>query len=260
MPGSSPPLKVFITGASGGLGAALARHYGSRSGACLGLAGRRAEALDELAQSLPCETASYVADVRDAGALARAGADFMGRYGCPELVFANAGVSAGTLTECPEDLAVFREIVETNLLGVVHTFHPFVEAMRRARQGTLVGIASLAGFRGLPGAGAYSASKAGVIAYLESLRLELRNAGVAVVTICPGYIRTPMTAGNPYFMPFLLDAERAAARIAAMAAKERRHGVVPWPMAVVGAALKALPRPVYDILFERAPRKPRRRG
>jgi short-subunit dehydrogenase len=172
-------------------------------------------------------------------------------------VIANAGISRGTLTEHAEDAPAFREILDVNVVGMFHTFAPFVGAMRNARHGALVGVASVAGFRGLPGAGAYSASKAAAIAYLESLRVELRGSGVAVVTICPGYVATPMTARNPYRMPFLIDADRAAALIARAIARRRRFYALPWPMALVGAVLRALPRPLYDVLFARAPRKPR---
>jgi short-subunit dehydrogenase len=140
---------------------------------------------------------------------------------------------------------------------MVNTFAPFVTPMRTARQGALVGIASIAGFRGLPGSGAYSASKAAAIAYLESLRIEERDTGVAVLTICPGYVATGMTARNPYPMPFLLEADEAARRI--MRAIERRQAfyVLPWPMALAGSVLRMMPRPIYDALFARAPRKPR---
>lgn len=201
---------------------------------------------------------AYAGDVRDAEALARAATDFTGRFGPPDVVVANAGVSRGTLTEHPEDAAAFREVMDINVLGMVHTFTPFVAAMRAARRGAFAGIASVAGFRGLPGAGAYSASKAAAIAYLESLRLELAGSGVAVVTICPGYIATPMTAGNPYPMPFLMKAERAAPLIARAIARRRRFYVLPWPMALVGCLLRALPRPLFDLAFAHAPRKPRR--
>ena len=121
----------------------------------------------------------------------------------------------------------------------------------------LVGIASIAGFRGLPGSGAYSASKAAAITYLESLRIEERGTGVAVLTICPGYVATPMTARNPYPMPFLLDADEAARRIARAIERRQRFYVLPWPMAIVGCVLRMLPRPIYDAVFARAPRKPR---
>ena len=195
--------------------------------------------------------------MRDAAALASAAAAFIARFGPPSIVIANAGISRGTLTGHPEDLAVFRAIFDTNVQGIVATFDPFLSAMRAARSGALVGIASVAGFRGLPGAGAYSASKAAAIAYLESLRVELRGTGVAVVTVCPGYVATPMTEKNPYPMPFRIGAERAARLIARAIARRRRFYVLPWPMAIVGCVLRMLPRPLYDFAFARAPHKPR---
>ena len=124
-------------------------------------------------------------------------------------------------------------------------------------QGALVGIASVAGFRGLPGSGAYSASKAAAIAYLESLRVEQRGTGVAVLTVCPGYVATPMTERNPYPMPFLLDADEAARRIVRAIDRRKRFYVLPWQMAIGGWLLRILPRPIYDALLARAPRKPR---
>lgn len=249
---------VFVTGASSGIGAALARHYAA-AGACVGLYARRRDALDALAASLPdpARVAVYAGDVGDAAAVAAAAAAFVGRFGLPDVVIANAGVSRGTLTEHAEDSAAFRRILETNVLGIVHTFQPFVAPMRERRRGALVGVASIAGFRGLPGAGAYSASKAAAITYLESLRVELHGSGVAVVTVCPGYVATPMTARNPYRMPFLMDAAASARSIARAVERRRRWHVLPWPMRIVGALLRRLPRPVYDRLFARAPRKPR---
>lgn len=249
---------IFLTGASSGLGEALARHY-AKEGATLGLVARRAGELERVARSLaPAVVVSYTADVRDAGAMLAAARDFVGRHGVPDVVIANAGVSRGTLVEHAEDLEAFRAVFDTNVAGIVHTFHPFVAPMRDARRGTLVGIASLAGFRGLPGSAAYSASKAAAIRLLESLRVELRASGVRVVTVCPGYVATPMTARNPYRMPFLMDADRAAASIAGAIARGKRFHVLPWPMALVGGLLRALPRPLYDRAFANAPRKPRR--
>ena len=248
---------VFITGASSGIGAALARHYAARN-ANLGLFARRADALAALASAIPAgRCATYVGDVRDPAALADAARDFIGRFGAPTLVVANAGVSLGAVSEHVEDLRVFREVIETNVLGMVNTFAPFVAAMRARRSGTLAGIASVAGFRGLAGSGAYSASKAAAITYLESLRLELRDAGIAVVTICPGYIATPMTATNPYRMPFLLDADKAAQLIVRAIERRKRIYVLPWQMAIVAFVLRRLPRPIYDAIFARAPRRTR---
>ena len=206
----------------------------------------------------PARVASYAGDVRDAAALVHAGSDFTARFGVPDIVIANAGVSRGTLTEFAEDLPAFQAVLDTNVMGIVNAFHPFVAAMRAARRGALVGIASVAGFRGIPGSEAYSASKAAAIVYLESLRVELHASGVAVVTVCPGFIATPMTARNPYRMPFLLEPEVAARKIAKAIAARRRFYVLPWQMAVAGRALRALPRPLYDHMFASAPRKPRR--
>jgi len=250
-------LVVFLTGASSGIGEALARHYAAQ-GATLGLFARRGEALARVAASVPgAALRTYVGDVRDAAALQAAAADFITRHGVPDIVVASAGVSRGTLTEYAEDLAAFRAVLETNVLGMIHTFQPFVAPMRARRSGVLCGIASIAGFRGIPGSGAYSASKAAAIAYLESLRVELAPAGVAVVTVCPGYVATPMTARNPYRMLFLLAPEVAARRIARAIARRRRFYVLPRPMAWVGMGLRLLPRALYDRVFARAPRKPR---
>jgi NAD(P)-dependent dehydrogenase (short-subunit alcohol dehydrogenase family) len=181
----------------------------------------------------------------------------MHRFGVPDVVIANAGISRGTLTQYAEDLPTFQGVFDTNVQGMVHTFHPFVTPMQRKGGGTLVGVASIAGFRGLPGSGAYSASKAAAIAYLESLRVELAASGIAVVTICPGYVATPMTEANPYRMPFLVPADAAAGRIARAIAQRRRFYTFPWPMAIVGRMLRIMPRFLYDFAFSRAPRKPR---
>jgi NAD(P)-dependent dehydrogenase (short-subunit alcohol dehydrogenase family) len=251
---SSP--KVFITGASSGIGAALAAHY-ARRGAVLGLCARRLAQTQALLASLGAAGSCYEVDVTDPATLQAAAADFARRFGVPDIVIANAGVGAGTLTENPEDLAVFRTIIDTNVFGMPVTFQPFVGPMRERASGTLVGIASVAAVRGLPGGGAYSASKSAAVTYLESLRVELHGSGVSVVTICPGYIRTPMTAANRYPMPFLLDADAAAARMARVIDAKRSFAVIPWQMALVAFVLRRLPRWLYDRLFARAPRKAR---
>jgi short-subunit dehydrogenase len=249
------PLKVIISGASSGLGSALARRYAAM-GATLGLIARRADLLETLAAELS-GASIYVADVRDAEAMRAAARDFMRRHGCPDVVIANAGVSRGTVTEYAEDREVFENILATNVVGMVNLFQPFISAMRIAGQGRLVGIASVAGYRGLPGSGAYSASKAAAISYLESLRVEMHGNGVSVITICPGYVATPMTANNPFRMPFLLTAEEAAEKIVRVIENKILFAVVPWQMAAVAAVLKLLPNFLYDHLFANAPRKPR---
>ncbi len=252
MPG---PLRVFITGASSGLGAALARHYGAQ-GAQLGLLGRKPDALAAVANGLDART--YLADVRDTAAMNAAAAAFLDEVGTPDIVIAAAGISVGTLTEEAADAVVFRAVMDANVLGLVHTFAPFIAAMRAAaRPSVLCGISSVAGVRGLPGGGAYSASKAAATVYLEALRLELKKHGIAVVTVSPGYIDTPMTAVNPYPMPFKMSAATAAEKVARCIARRSAHRVIPWQMAAVAQVLKWLPVRVYDALFEKAPRKPR---
>jgi len=255
--------RVFITGASSGLGAAFARRY-AEQGAILGLVARRRELLETLAASLPNAQHHrvYVLDVTDHAALADAAADFISAAGGVDVVIANAGVSAGTLTEYAEDLAVFSHILATNVTASVATFSPFIATMKRQaaagnRDCRLVGIASVAGIRGLPGAEAYSASKAAVISYCESLRVELKASGIRVVTIAPGYIDTPMTEKNPYPMPFLMPPNAFAEKAVAAIDAGVSYRVIPWQMGVVAKILRLLPDSLYDFAFSKAPHKPR---
>ena len=254
MPPPNNSLRVFITGASSGLGAALARHYGQQ-GAILGLCGRREEALQQVARGLNAQC--FVTDVRNAQAMQAAARKFLESAGTPDIVIGCAGISIGALTEEAADLPVFQAVMDANVMGLVHTFHPFIASMQVAGSGVLCGIASVAGVRGLPGGGAYSASKAAARVYLESLRLELKSSGVAVVTVSPGYIETPMTQVNPYPMPFRLSADAAAAKVVRLIEKRRPESIIPWQMAIVAKAMRCMPRALYDRLFERAPRKPR---
>jgi hypothetical protein len=249
-------MKVVISGASSGIGLALARHYLER-GATVAAFARRGELLQTLAAEFPQKVFCYTLDVRDTAAIRDAANDFMAQAGVPDIVIANAGVSRGTLTEYTEDIDAFQQVFDTNVMGMVKTFQPFLSAMCEAKRGKLVGIASVAGFRGLPGSGAYSASKAAAISYLESLRVELCDSGVKVVTICPGYIKTPMTDINPYPMPFILDADDAARRMAKVIASGRSFAVIPWQMGLVGRAMKLLPNWLYDRILKNATYKPR---
>ena len=251
------PLKIIITGASSGLGKALARHYASL-GSTLGLIARNKPSLESLVNELP-DTASifYDIDVRDAESMRSAASDFIQRYGCPDIVIANAGISQGTLTEYAEDSKVFESILATNVTGIVNTFQPFITVMRTQGKGNLVGISSVASYRGLPGASAYSSSKAAANSYLESLRVEMYGSGVSVITICPGYIVTPMTANNPFQMPFIMTAETAAKKIVHIINHKKIFSVIPWQMGIVARILKLLPNFVYDRLFSIMPRKPR---
>jgi NAD(P)-dependent dehydrogenase (short-subunit alcohol dehydrogenase family) len=248
------PQKIFLTGASSGIGQALARAY-AQQGAVLGIVGRREDALRAFADSLPNPAAVrvYAADVRDADAMQAAAADFLAHAGCPDVVIANAGISVGTAAGEREDLDVFRAVMDTNWFGTLTTFQPFLDTMRARAPGA-------GGWRGTLGGGAYSASKSAVIKLLESLRVELLHDRIRVVTIAPGYIRTPMTAHNPYKMPFLMDADVFARKAIEKIAGGARFTVIPWQMGVVAAVLHVLPRGLYDALFRRAPRKPRQTG
>lgn len=254
---ATSPGFIVITGASDGLGKALARHYAGK-GASLGLIARRSVELALLAQEFPDQCATQAADVRDAVAMREAADQFFRQQGVPDIVIANAGISIGTLTELAEDGQAFQDVLDTNVIGMVHAFQPYIAAMRERGHGVLVGVASVAGYRGLPGAGAYSASKAAAIAYLEGLRVELRGSGITVITLCPGYIVTAMTAHNPYPMPFIMTAETAAEKIAAIIARRKTYAVIPWQMAIVARLMHVLPRWIYDPLAAKAGRKPRR--
>lgn len=253
---SIPNLNVVLTGACGGLGGALAREL-LGSGAAVALVGLRRDALDALAAQAPERSAVYLADVSDAQAMNAVAADWLARHGTPDVVIANAGVAGGYLTEAAEDLAVMRRMLEINLIGVATTFQPFLAAMRVRGSGTLVGIASLAGWRGLPGNGAYCASKAGLIVYLQSLRAELRGSGLSVLTVHPGYIRTALTAGNRFTMPALLESQDAARRIVRALQQGRERLVMPRRLGWLSRALALLPARWHDHLLGGQPRKPR---
>jgi short-subunit dehydrogenase len=248
--------RVVISGASAGIGAALARHYaGAETVLCL--IARRREPMLALAGTLPGHCDVHALDISDTAALSQAAREFCARHGAPDLVIANAGVSVGTRGDDPADVDKLRRVLDTNVIGLAATLAAFAPAMRAAGRGTLCGIASVAGFRGLPGAGAYSASKSAAITWLEALRVELAGSGLSVVTVCPGYIDTPMTRVNRYRMPFLLSADEAARRIARAIAARRRLAVIPWQMALVSILLRALPGWAFDRFAARAPRKPR---
>jgi short-subunit dehydrogenase len=253
---------VFITGASSGIGQALAWRY-HQAGWRLALAARRTGEIQAWAAQQridPARYAVYAADVADTDSIVAAGRRCIDELGVPDVVVANAGISIGVDTAIREDLDVIARVFATNNVGLAATFHPFVAAMAARRSGALVGIGSVAGIRGLPGHGAYCASKAGVISYCESLRGELRASGVKVVTICPGYIDTPLTRQNRYGMPFLMAPQDFAERAFRTIAAGRSYRVIPWQMGVVAKLLRLLPNPLFDRLLAGRPRKHRQGG
>jgi short-subunit dehydrogenase len=258
---SSPPL-AYITGASSGIGQALAARY-AQAGWRLALVARRIDAAQAWAQAQglgPERCLVYAADVQDIPAIVAAGTACIGRQGLPDVVIASAGVSIGMDSAERGDLDVMHEVLATNVTGMAATFHPFVQGMRERRSGRLVGIASVAAIRGLPGHGAYCASKAAVVAYCESLRGECRPFGVRVVTLLPGYVSTPLTAKNPYSMPFQMPAQAFAERAYSCIQAGSSYRVIPWQMGVVAKGLRLLPNPLFDRLFAGRGRKPRRSG
>jgi hypothetical protein len=250
-------MNVFLTGASSGIGAALAAEF-ARRGATLGLAARRRAPLEQFVAGTAGRHHLYAVDVTDKDALIAAAHAFDDATGGADVVVANAGISVGVLTEHYPDLEAFGDVFRTNVLAMAYTFHPFIARMRERGRGTLVGIGSVAGVRGLPGSEAYCASKAAVASYCESLRVELRRSGVKVVTIAPGFVRTPLTAKNPYRMPFLMEpADFARQAVDAMLAGVS-YRVIPWQMGAVAKLLRLLPNALFDRAFGNRPYKPRR--
>lgn len=249
-------MNVFITGASSGIGAELAKEFAAR-GATLGLVARRRDALEALAASLPGTHHVYGVDITDKDALIAAAKAFEQAVRGVDIVIANAGISVGVKTEHYEDLAQFERVLTTNVLAMAYTFHPFIARMKSVRRGTLVGIASVAGIRGLPGSEAYCASKSAAITYLESLRVEMAKHHLKVVTISPGFIRTPLSERNPYRMPFLMNPDDFARRAADAIVAGVRYRTIPWQMGVVAVLLRMLPRWLFDRATARRKQKPR---
>ncbi|MEX8505327.1 SDR family oxidoreductase [Leptothrix ochracea] len=251
---------VFLTGASSGIGQALALAY-ARQGWRLALVARRVESVRiwvEQAGIAAERVRIYAADVSDRQSIIAAAESCLNTWGVPEIVVACAGISHGIDTAERADLDVFEDLLQTNLLGLAATFHPFLAPMRVRQSGTLVGVASVAGIRGLPGHGGYCASKAGVISYCESLRMELAPHKVRVVTLLPGFIETPMTRGNPYPMPFLMPVDKFAEQALRAIAAGRAYRVIPWPMAWVVRLLRWAPAVLLDRVMGRRQRKPRK--
>lgn len=253
---------VFITGASSGIGQALAARYAA-AGWRLALVARRTAEIGRWATDTGLAAdrwRAYGADVSDIDSIVAAGHACLRVQGVPDVVIANAGISIGMETAERADLDVMARTFATNNTGLAATFHPFIAAMRQRGRGRLVGVASVAAIRGLPGHGAYCASKAAVVAYCESLRGELRGTGVNVVTLLPGYVDTPLTRQNRYPMPFLMTPQAFADRAFRAIEAGDSYRVIPWQMGVVAKLLRLLPNPLFDRLLQGRPRKHRQTG
>lgn len=250
---------VLITGASSGIGLSLAEVFAGK-GWRLALVARRSSEIRQHMSALGVALEQFQvfqADVCDHAAMQAMGRECLSQMGVPDVVIANAGISLGVDLSDPEDLSVMARILDTNVMGVAATFAPFIEPMRARGHGKLVGISSVAGIRGLPGHGAYCASKAAVISLCESLRAELRGSGVRVQTICPGYIATPLTQNNRYKMPFLMPSQDFAARAYGVVMSAASYRVIPWQMSLVAKLLRALPNSWFDAIFAKRARKAR---
>lgn len=246
---------ILITGASSGLGAAIAENY-AQAGTHLTLQGRDQSRLDQVAalcRNKGAAVALAACDVCDREQMGRLISEAEMRQPLT-LVIANAGISGGTAGGSEGEQQA-REIFDVNLTGVLNTVLPVIAFMKARRSGQIALMASLAGYRGLPGAPAYSASKAAVRAYGEALRGHLAPFGIKVNVICPGFVDTPLTRVNRFPMPFLMTAERAAGIIRKGLEANRGRIAFPWPMATMVWALMAMPDRLATWVTSRAPRK-----
>lgn len=246
--------RVFLTGASSGIGRGLALQL-ARPGGRIGLVARRQPELEELAAELDrrgCRALVLPVDVRDTDAMRDAAQEFATWAGGADLVIANAGIGEGRRGERFDPQRV-AEVFSVNVIGVSNTVLPFVELMRAQGYGTLAAVASVAGLRALPGSTSYSASKAAVLTFMDSLRMELHGTGVHAMTLCPGFVRTPLTDKNAFSMPFLMECERACELMVSAIQRRVNTYVFPWQMRVLGAILRYGP----EALVRRAARRGR---
>jgi NAD(P)-dependent dehydrogenase (short-subunit alcohol dehydrogenase family) len=246
--------RILITGASSGIGEALSLAY-AKQGAILGLIARRGDLLGELAGR--CEeiggiARSFPLDVTDAAAIQKAAEDFRNEFGWVDILIANAGIGGNN----PETRALLpdavKKVFDINLLGAANSVGAVLPDMLEREKGHLVAISSLAGFRGLPKSAAYSASKAGMTAFFESVRLDVAHKGIDVTIIQPGFIKTPLTAGRHSKMPFLMELEDAIPHFVRAIEKRKRFAAFPWQLATLVRAGRIFPAWIYDRVAGRA--------
>src|SRR5947209_10847561 len=233
---------VVVTGASSGIGWALAKEL-PRQGARVGLVARRADKLAELAGEIRGAggTAAFApADVGERAATVAAIREVAGQLGPVDLLVANAGVGYPTLLD-PVNVEQVEQMVRVNLLGIVYAIEAVLPAMLRRGRGHLAAVSSLAAYAGLPGESGYCASKAALNIYLDGLRIHLRDRGIAVTTLCPGFVRTPMTAPNKFRMPWLLEADEAARRMVRALQRRRKVYDFPWQTSLLMKLTRWLP-------------------
>jgi len=245
---------VFLTGASSGIGEALAVAL-AKKGATLGLLARRKELLDKLRKD--CEKAGGTAcvfecDVTDEDSVQTSVDYFIYEFGHIDILIANAGIGGNNKeTRALQPLAV-KKVIDINLLGAVNSVHAVLPQMLKRGRGHLVAISSLAGFRGLPKSAAYSASKAGMTAFFESVRLDVKYMGIDVTIIQPGFIRTPLTAGRENKMPFLMNLDDALPLFIRAIEKKKKFAAFPWQLASLVRMGKIMPTWLYDRIAGKA--------
>ena len=245
---------VFLTGASSGIGEGIALALAMR-GAVLGLVARRREMLEDLAER--CEKAGgaarvFAVDVTEASAMAAAARSFREELGHVDVLIANAGIGGNDDQTRSYDPEAVKKVVDINLLGAVNAVHAVIPDMIERGSGQLVAISSLAGFRGLPKSAAYSASKAGMTAFFESVRLDLADKGISVTIIQPGFIKTPLTSGRSNKMPFLMELDDAIPHFLSAIERRKKFAAFPWQLATIVRAGKVMPAWLYDLIAGRA--------
>jgi len=245
---------ILLTGASSGIGEALAIALGKR-GATLGLLARREEELRDLAKR--CEAAGGIArvfpcDVTDVAGVAKAAEDLRNEFGCIDILIANAGIGGNNSETRALQPDAVKKVIDINLLGAVNAVHAVLPDMLEKHSGQLVAVSSLAGFRGLPKSAAYSASKAGMTAFFESVRLDVQHKGVDVTIIQPGFIKTPLTAGRHNKMPFLMELDDAIPLFINAIEKKKKFAAFPWQLATIVRAGRIFPTWLYDRVAGRA--------
>jgi short-subunit dehydrogenase len=245
---------VFLTGASSGIGEGLALAMAKR-GSTLGLVARRRELLDDLAdrcRAFDVHVRIFALDVTDETAVAEAADDMRSGFGRIDILIANAGIGGNDEATRAYTPHAVRKVIDTNLLGAANAVHAVVGPMIERGSGHLVAISSLAGFRGLPKSAAYSASKAGMTAFFESVRLDIQHSGLDVTIIHPGFIRTPLTSGRTNKMPFLMELDDAIPLFLKAIEKKKKFAAFPWQLATVVRAGKFMPAWLYDRIAGRA--------
>jgi short-subunit dehydrogenase len=239
---------ILLTGASSGIGAALAIALASNWSARIGLVARREDLLEEVATSVRAaggEALCLPCDVSDAEGIASAVARCAEELGPITHAIANAGIGEVMFVH-KSDAALIAKIMRVNYEGATNLFAAVLPQMIESGGGHLVGVSSIAGFRGLPGSANYSASKAALSAWLESARIELKHRGISVSAVHPGFVSTPMTDKNPFPMPFMVPVEKAAQIIVRGIAKKKRDINFPWPMVTLMRLVRLMPNWVYD--------------